>query len=122
MRIVAQSVCISYSPFPALPAPRIAGLLPAPKPKPITTFTYTNARLEGLSTIEQEQLFAATTLLLDVAVRHQSGEMSDHALNTALAAFRRAMTGQPARPMNPAAFAAEMDVPLLQFLMESGLA
>ncbi len=122
MRIVAQSVSISYSPFLALPAPRIAGLLPAPKPPPLPTFSYANSRLAELNSSQQRALFSAATLLFDIAVRHQSGEMSDHALNTALAAFRRAMTGQPARPMNPAAFAAEMDVPLLQFLMESGLA
>jgi hypothetical protein len=29
MRIVPQLAPVSYSPFPALPAPRIAGLLPA---------------------------------------------------------------------------------------------
>jgi hypothetical protein len=119
MCIVSPSGSVFYSPFLALPAPKIAGLLPAPKPEPPPTFTYRNPDLATMSEQKRDALFAAATLLLDVAVAHQAGAMSDHALHTALAAFRKAVTGKAAKPMNPAQFAAQMDVPLLEFVMET---
>ncbi|MHB8627896.1 MAG: hypothetical protein ACYDBJ_10780 [Aggregatilineales bacterium] len=69
MRIVQQSVSVSYSPFLALPAPKIAGLLPAhvagtTHGSSPTPFTYTDPRLAELSDktrIEFDQL--VTTLL-----------------------------------------------------------
>lgn len=117
MRIVPQSACISYCPFPLLPAPKIAGLLPAPKSLPPPTFTYVNPRLVEFPIDQRDQLFSAARLLLDVAVAHHAGEMSDHALNTALAAFRRAVLGHPIQPTNPSQYAAQMDIPLLEWLM-----
>ena len=118
MGIVPQSPSISYCPFPMLPAPRIAGLLPAKtgtQHPPIDTFTYTNPHLNDLADEQRLRLFNATSTLLDVALAHTRGEVNDHALNTALSLFRRAVTGQPMRPMNPAQFNAEMDVTLLEW-------
>jgi hypothetical protein len=120
MRIVAQSVPLFYSPFLALPAPQIAGLLPAPKPEtppPPLTFTYTDARLGELTDVQRETIFVAMTLLLDVGLEYQAGTLSDRALNAALTGFRKAVGGA-FRPMNPTQYAAECDVPLLEFLME----
>jgi hypothetical protein len=118
MRIVTQSVCLSYSPYPLLSAPRIAGLLPAPKPPPAPTYRYANPGLSQLSEAKQAELFAVTTLLLDVALSCEAGEMSEHALNTALAGFRRAIIGRTTRPLTPAQYVADSDVPMLQLLME----
>jgi hypothetical protein len=120
MCIVSQSTPFFYSPFPALPAPKIAGLLPAPKPPVSPVFIYGHHRLEALSPAEQQRLFDAARLLLDVALAHHDGLLNMHALNTALAAFREAVTGQPIRATNPAQYAANMDIPLLQFMMSGG--
>ena len=54
MRIVHQSAILSYSPFLALPAPKIAGLLPARTGPdacvcPSRPFVYTEPRLADLS-------------------------------------------------------------------------
>lgn len=54
MRIVHQSAFVSYSPFLALPAPKIAGLLPArtgpdPRVQPLRPFVYAEPRLADLS-------------------------------------------------------------------------
>ncbi len=117
MRIVTQSAPVFYSSFPALPAPHIAGLLPPPKVEPPPVFTYTKADLYTLSATQRKAFFAATTLLLDVALEVQTGTLSERALNTALAGFRQAVSSAPARPMNPAQYAAERDVPLLEWLM-----
>jgi hypothetical protein len=76
--------------------------------------------LGSLSDEEQDHLFRAARTLFDVALGHIDGDLSDHALNTALALFRRTVTGQPARPMNPAQFNAEKDVILLEYLAERG--
>lgn len=118
MQIVTQSACISYSPFPLLAAPRIAGLLPAPKPPPSPTFSYTSPRLTQLSESKQEELFSVMRLLLDVALACEAGEMSEHALNTALSGFRRVVMGRSQQPLTPAQYATENDVPFLQLLME----
>lgn len=119
MSIVLQSTCISYCPFPLLPAPRIAGLLTAPKPLPPPTFTYANPRLIEFPLDQRDRLFSAARLLLDVAVAHRTGELSDHALNTALAAFRRAVLGRAIQPTNPSQYAAQMDIPLLEWLLQT---
>lgn len=58
------------------------------------------------------------TLLLDVALACEAGEMSEHALNTALAGFRRAVIGRTTRPLTPAQYAADSNVPVLQLLMK----
>ncbi len=120
MRIVHQSARVSHCSFPLLPAPRIAGLLAAPaveRPPEVPSFAYRNPRLGELPADLVDRLLSATRTLLDVAVAHGSGEMTDHALNTALALFRRAVTGQTMRPTTPAQFNAELDAPLLDWAM-----
>jgi len=125
MRIVPQAAPVSYSPLPPvllLSAPRIAGLLPATTgtpAQPPPQFSYANPRLGELPDAQRERLFDATRILLDVAVGHALAEFNDHALNTALALLRRAVTGQPMRPVNPAHYNAEMDAPLLEWLVSS---
>lgn len=121
MPIVQQSAFASYSQLLALPAPRIAGLLPATiplRPQDLPTFTFSDPRLGDLPSDERERLFSAAHTLLDVALGHLDGAMSDHALNTALALFRRAVTGQPMRPATPAQYNAEKDVILLEWMAE----
>jgi hypothetical protein len=119
MEIVTQSLLVYYCPFPLLTAPKIAGLLPAPKPLPPPTFTYANPRLIEFPLDQRDRLFTAARLLLDVAIAHHAGEMADHALNTALAAFRRAILGHPIQPTNPSQYAAQMDIPLLEWLLQT---
>ncbi len=122
MRIVPQSVSVSHSYFPAqtllmLAAPQIAGLLPARVPLAAPDpFIYVNPRLAELPDAQQERLFEAAQTLLDVAVGRALDELNDHALNTALALFRRAVTGRPMRPANPAQYNAEHDATLLEWL------
>ena len=75
MRIVSQSASLSYSPFLALPAPKIAGLLPArvgasprfdpPKSKP---FVYDDPGLAALSDKTRVQLDKLLTTLLEATV------------------------------------------------------
>jgi hypothetical protein len=75
MRIVQQSVSVSYSPFLALPAPKIAGLLPAqaeslqrsdtPKVEP---FTYADPRLADISDRTRVELDKLVTTLLRATV------------------------------------------------------
>ena len=117
--IVQQSAYLSYSPFPALPAPHIAGLLPATVPsgdhRNHTTFNYTHSHLATLPSEQRDRLFVATRTLLDVALAYTSDTMNIHALDTALALFRRAVTGQGKRATSPAEFNAEMDVVLLEW-------
>ncbi len=126
-RIVPQSVPASYSHFPSeqlmLPAPRIAGVLPArvgQLPPDAPPFVYSDLRLTEISPEQRDRLYTAARTLLDVAVAHSLDAMNDHALNTALALFRRAVTGQPMRPRNPAQFNAEMDVTLLEWAVRHG--
>ena len=125
MRIVQQSGSASYSHFPAaqllLPAPRIAGLLPASVQRPpddhdhaVAPFIYNDPRLADLSPDLREQLYTAAKILLDVAIAHTQGTVNDHALNTALSLFRRAVTGKPMKPMTPAQYKAEADVMFLE--------
>ncbi len=42
-------------------------------------------------------------------------ELNDHALNMALALFRRVVTGESPRPMNPAQYNAQMDMVILEW-------
>ena len=128
MRIVQQSVPASYSHFPAaqllLPAPRIAGLLAAPTMQPppdVPPFIYNDPRLEALTLVQRDRLYDATHILLDVAVAHSLGNVNDHALNTALTLFRRAVTGQAMRPMTPAQYNANADVVFLEWAADHGL-
>ena len=126
MRIVSQSVVHSYSPMLALPAPRIAGLLPAhvgPLPKPSAEFTYHNAALTALSPERCDQLIDAVTTLLDVAVAHATGEMNDNALRASQVLFHRQLTGhspegpgrQAGKPTHPTAYRAERDADMLEW-------
>ncbi len=73
MRIVQQSVSLSYSPFLALPAPKIAGLLPAhvagmTHGSSPTPFTYTDPRLAELSDKTRTELDKLMTTLLKATV------------------------------------------------------
>ena len=128
MRIVQQSVPASYCHFPStqllLPAPRIAGLLAAPasqRPPDVSPFIYNDPRLEELTLAQRDRLYDATRILLDVVVTHLLGKANDHALNTTLALFRRAVTGKPMRPMTPAQYNANADVVFLEWAAEHGL-
>jgi len=44
--------------------------------------------------------------------------LNEHTLNTAIAVFRRAVIDQPYVARNPAEFAAEMDAPILEYMIE----
>ena len=127
MRIVTQSAADSHSlfwtsPYLMLPAPKIAGLLPAPRtvPPPIEPepFTYTSPYLSDLSEDQRGKLFDATRILLDVAVEYARETLNDHALNTAIMVFRQALTDQPIMARNPAEFNALMDAPILQYMVD----
>ncbi len=65
MHIVPQSPYLWHSPFLALPAPKIAGLLMPPKPP---VLSYSSAALNSLSLAQQAKLQDAMTALLDSAV------------------------------------------------------
>ncbi len=129
MRIVHQSAIDSYfpflvSPFLALPAPSLAGLLPArcvtstasEPPIPPKAFTYSSPYLIDLSANQQGKIFDDARILLDVAVDYTRDLLNDHALNTAIAAFRQAVSGKPMQAHNPAEFNAEMDAPILEYM------
>ncbi len=80
MPIVPQSASFPLTLFPPnmpllLPAPRIAGLLPArcgdppPDPPPnVAGFTYNNPRLAKLPPDQRDRLYVAAQTLLDVAL------------------------------------------------------
>jgi len=122
MRIVPQSAIGSYSPVLALPAPRIAGLLPARTPRPASdppspVFTFTDARLSELDSLHRDRIFAAITMLFNVAVGHALNDLNDQALNAALTLVRRSITGERMLPINPAQYCAEVDADLLEMLV-----
>lgn len=122
MRSIPQSTPFSYASFPAvllLPAPHIAGLLPAHCPEPqAETFTYTNSRLADLTAEQHEKLFNVTQTLLDVTVSFLLGDVNADAFRAAEVLFHRAAGGPPStRPLNPERYRAERDADLLDWLV-----
>jgi len=128
MRIVSQSAVTSYSYFSAqqplmLPAPRIAGLLPArvpssaEPPPDCQPFVFDRPALAELSTTQRASLYEAAETLLDIAVEFMLGTFQEDALRAAEVVFHRAAGGQSAiRPLGPQAFNAESDAAWLQTL------
>jgi len=118
------------SPYLLLPAPKVAGLLPAPQvippppppepnaKAPIEAFTYTSPYLVELSEERRAKLFNATQILLDVAIEVARETLTDHALNTAIIVFRQAISDKPITARNPTEFSAIMDAPLLEYMVE----
>jgi hypothetical protein len=109
MEIVPQSTATLRSHVPAkpvllLPAPQIAGLLPASTTPPrddkerSTTFTYADPRLATLTLAKQDKMFEAVTQLLNIAVGCLTGEAQEMELITAEAAFHDAIMGKPVPP------------------------
>ncbi|MHB8629414.1 MAG: hypothetical protein ACYDEO_24835 [Aggregatilineales bacterium] len=96
MRIVQQSAPVSYSPFLALPAPKIAGLLPAQaeslqrgntlKAEP---FIYANPRLADLSDKTRIDLDKLVTTLLKVTVGLLADDLSESEFAIASETFHR---------------------------------
>lgn len=90
MRIVQQSVPLSYSPFLALPAPKIAGLLPAPKPPaPPKPFVFDDPHLADLSVKSRAQLDMLLTTLIKATVGLLTDAFSETAFELANATFAR---------------------------------
>jgi|SRR5579859_790822 len=143
----SQSV-LHTSPPLMLPAPKIAGLLgsgrhsapgaqaaglnqednanclldSAPVFRPgqdESAFTFTDPRLERLSSDQRRKLFDAAATLLEVAIRFSLDELNDNALRAAASLFARKLTGEPAKHyQNPAHFRAEQDAALLDWLLK----
>ncbi|MHB8626763.1 MAG: hypothetical protein ACYDEO_11215 [Aggregatilineales bacterium] len=96
MDIVPQSPCVSYSPFLALPAPNIAGLLPAQaeslhrgdklKAEP---FTYIDPRLADMSERTRTELDKLVTTLLKVTVGLLVDDLSESEFAIAGGTFLR---------------------------------
>lgn len=113
----------SSEPQKLLPAPRIAGLLPAraeslrgSQDADSANFMYQNARLSEVPFPQQERLAKATTNLLDVAVAFALGELNEAALRAAEVVFHRAIAGRsPVQARNPAEYCAEMDADVLDW-------
>lgn len=101
MRIVQQSAFVSYSPFLALPAPKIAGLLSAPKVQPpsaVDALHLHEPRLVQLTTLEMARVFTAFRELLTAAVDFTLGDSLSAELYAAEQAFHQALTGETAPP------------------------
>ena len=134
-QIIPDGVSLFYSPFLALPAPKIAGLLPAhagqasqaPTGTSAAKFTYRNAALARLSAERCAQLIDSVTMLLDVAVAYANSEMNDNALRAAQVLFHRQLTGHSpdgpgrhnGRPIHPTAYRAERDADMLEWLVSA---
>ncbi len=128
MPIVTQSASASHSHFPAaqllLPAPHIAGLLPAhvqssqppPEPPP-APFVFDRPNLADLSQAQRERLYHAADILLDSAIEFMVGTFSEEILRAAEVLFHRAAGGKSTvRPLGPAAYNAEVDADWLEML------
>jgi len=82
-RIVQQSASVSYSPFLALPAPKIAGLLPAQAESlhrsklKAESFTYADPRLADLSDKTRLDLEKLVTTLLKATVGLLADDLSE---------------------------------------------
>ncbi len=94
MRIVHQSASVSYSPFLALPAPKIAGLLPAhvagtTHGSSPTPFTYTDPRLGELSDKTRIELDKLVTMLLRATVGLLADDLGESEFAIAGSTFLR---------------------------------
>jgi len=116
MSMLPQTQFNSYCLPPLLAAPKIAGLLGS---GPSPAFTFSDPRLEQLSSDQRQRLFDAVTVLLEVATRFALAELNDNALRAAASLFARKLTGESAkRYQNPAHFRAEQDADLLDWLLK----
>lgn len=93
MRIVQQSASLSYSPFLALPAPKVAGLLPAPKPQPPPSpFVYVDPGLAALSEKTRAALDRLLTTLITATVELLADEINEAEFALANGTFLRQAT------------------------------
>src|SRR5579864_575804 len=115
MQIVSQSAALAHSLLPpqrlALPAPRIAGLLSAPKPSapPADEFHLHDPRLHLLSETEHADLHTAFTTLLTRAVDFMLGESHSLDLRAAADAFQEALSGELPAPHPHATLKSRLD-------------
>jgi hypothetical protein len=88
------------SPYALLPAPRIAGLLCAPKPvtPTVDALHLHEARLDQLTTLEFARVFAAFRQLLTAALDFTLGDSLSAELYAAEQAFHETLTGETAPP------------------------
>ncbi len=131
MRIVPQAAPNSHSLFPPpllmLPAPRIAGLLPArvavtsgePPPAPdLSIFTYTHPGLAELPTAQREKLLNGAKVLLDVALDFALNGLAEDALRAAEVLFHRAAGGQPPKHFkSPKEFSIDHQSKLMEIMI-----
>ncbi|MHB8627958.1 MAG: hypothetical protein ACYDBJ_20675 [Aggregatilineales bacterium] len=96
MRIVQQSASLSYSPFLALAAPKIAGLLPAQaeslhcsSAQKAEPFTYNDPRLADLSDRTRIDLDKLVTTLLKATVGLLADDLAEAKFVIACEAFHR---------------------------------
>jgi len=126
MPIVPQPNPFFYSPFLALPAPHIAGLLPAgtlPNQPPIDSvapYIFDRPALADLTVDQRTRLCEATDMLLEIAIEHLLGNFDENVLRAAEVIFHRAAGGKsPLRQVGPAAFHAELDADWLTIIADS---
>jgi hypothetical protein len=99
MEIVLQSPPLSYSPFLALPAPKIAGLLPAHvgpdpqvRPSPPKTFVYEDPRLAALSDKTRLEFDKLLATLIKTTVGLLANELNEAEFGIANGTFARQVT------------------------------
>ncbi len=130
MRIVPQAAPPAHSLFTTsfllLPAPRIAGLLPAhvgvepeaPPQATFPTFTYTHPNLAELSDERRDSLFRAAKTLMDVALDFNLNGLAEDQLRAAEVLFHRAAGGStPKHFRSPVEFAAERDADVMNTMV-----
>lgn len=132
MEIVQQSPSLSHSHVTLLlPAPKIAGLLPArvgvepeqAATQPVSAFIYDTPQLAELPTEKRECLLDAARTLLDVAVGFVLDDLNEDALRAAQVLFHRQIVGHsPRRPMNPVTYRAERDADILEWALSAAKA
>jgi len=98
MPIVSQSASASYSLFPPerllLCAPKIAGLLPAPKGQPLPVpFVYADPGLAGLSEKTRAEFDKLLTTLVEATVGLLADEFSEAEFALASGTFLRQVKG-----------------------------
>ncbi len=99
MRIVPQFASLSYSPFLALPAPKIAGLLPAQAeslhrsdPPIVQPFIFADPRFADLSDKTRIELDKLVTTLLRATVGLLVDDLSESEFASAGSTFLRQVT------------------------------
>jgi len=105
MRIVSQFAFALHSLRLALPAPKIAGLLPSglkPSPAP---FVFDRPALADLNMAQRDRLYQAAEVLLEFAVEFIVGTFNENALRAAEVLFHRATGAQsPIKTVGPASY------------------